>query len=860
MKTKLFLFISLFMGLVLASCNDDDDYTIVKDPLLSEDSVVTGSADVTATTATLNGTVKGLGNTDPSSYTVGFNYGYTADNLHDNVTGALDGENLVATLTGLTENTTLYYQAFVTLQKRITYVGEVKSLVTTNTKVTTAAPEAVAFNGAKVGLSVTGAPADATFGVVIASVEDAEAVRAGLSIPFADASTLSAELRNLAPATTYYYAGYADLGSGIVYGDVQTFKTSPYEFDLDNDLVDLGLSVRWARYNVGASSENEAGGLFGYGDVTGVNNSIDVADYASGDIYKTSADIANRAWGGKVTLPTAAEFEELFNSCSKEWTEVDGVAGFRLTGPNGNSIFLPAAGSRTISEISSAGIEGRYATGSINAGDAQFAVSYRFGSAGSSRTTTPLYEALSVRPVSTARNVPFKKELLCKTWEIDYNEGECLVFNGPVWFYGTQDSWRTVSNGEPIVGDSWLWDADKTNTWAFGNCNGSMTINADGTIVVKDHNGVEQTGTYTLDEDEKTITATIDLLAPDNFISPLVENRKTAIKILSLTDDKAQFGFFRDSEPATLSVNMIPANKKYGFPVNLCVVGSDWNGEWAANMATLLPAELDGVHTLKYEGSCVDGMVWNVDIAGLRAAYPNAIASVKEIRLDGKAIVMDANKLFYGDIEDNGNFRVELFNIYGKGAKDGLVVESAFSSATNAGSEPALAFSKSIEMDLVILCEPTFTPNWVSINKDWAGDWNYNQGASFNVVVDGNNKLVFENPSFDITLNANGIDFTEGTIMTFVQVDNFYTYFPQTHAVLDALYKDGVKVTGYDASKVLDTNDGTPYRLELWNCYGATGNNCAFGTRNGDLMPGLGFKDSQRAQFTFKHLFNSVAW
>ena len=43
--------------------------------------------------------------------------------------------------------------------------------------------------------------------------------------------------------------------SGIVYGEVKSFTTPAYDFDLDNDLVDLGLSVKWARFNVGAKSE-----------------------------------------------------------------------------------------------------------------------------------------------------------------------------------------------------------------------------------------------------------------------------------------------------------------------------------------------------------------------------------------------------------------------------------------------------------------------------------------------------------------------------------------------------------------------------------------------------------------------------
>ena len=56
----------------------------------------------------------------------------------------------------------------------------------------------------------------------------------------------------LVPETQYYYAAYLNLGSGIVYGEVKSFTTPAYDFDLDNDLVDLGLSVKWARFNVGA--------------------------------------------------------------------------------------------------------------------------------------------------------------------------------------------------------------------------------------------------------------------------------------------------------------------------------------------------------------------------------------------------------------------------------------------------------------------------------------------------------------------------------------------------------------------------------------------------------------------------------
>ena len=156
------------------------------------------------------------------------------------------------------------------------------------------------------------------------------------------AGTTAADFNVLAsgllPGTTYYYAAYLDLGAGVVYGETKSFTTPDKAFDVDNDLVDLGLSTKWARCNLGASKETELGGLFGFGDLTGYNTSIDVDNYANADIYRTANDVANKVCGGKVTMPTIDEFEELFRCCKVEWTETDGVSGYRFTGPNGNSI------------------------------------------------------------------------------------------------------------------------------------------------------------------------------------------------------------------------------------------------------------------------------------------------------------------------------------------------------------------------------------------------------------------------------------------------------------------------------------------------------------------------------------------
>ncbi|MDE6268177.1 MAG: hypothetical protein K2M04_03750 [Muribaculaceae bacterium] len=862
MKTKIYLLSSVLMAMSLASCNDDDNYVIATDPIMNENSVVTGSSDVTATSATLNATVQGIEKLSPAGYKAGFKWGYT-EAMTENVNGTLVDGVMTATIDGLKTNSTIYYQAYVTLSGQVTFSGEVKTLVTTNCTVSTADAAAVDFAGAKVGGTATEAPASSTFGVVIATKEDQEAVRGGLIVPAGNDATFSMDMAGLAPSTTYYYAAYADLGTGVVYGPVKSFKTSALDINVDDELVDLGLSVKWAKRNVGARTEGELGGLFGYGDLSGVNNSYAPEDYASADIYKSGSDMANQAWAGKVTLPTAADFEELFRLCSSEWTEENGVAGYKLTGPNGNSIFLPAAGSRTINDLSGRGTVGMYATGSINASNKQFNVAYQFGSAGNSRTSTPVYQALSVRPVSTARNVVPDMSILYQTWEIDYNNGETVKWNGPVWFYGTDDCWATVTNGEPLVGDSWCWDADKTNTWAFGDCTGYVTFNEDGTIVVKNQNGEEQTGTYTVDLSKMTITSTVDLLVPDNFPS-MVNNRKNEIKILSLTDAGMQLGYFRDSDPATLSVNMIPQLIKYGFPVNLLCVGADLNdGTWGQEVDVLDATSLEGKHTFKYEGAVNGAKVFTIDIAGLRAAYPNAIVTINEMRCDGEAIKFDGAKFRYGDIEEKGNFRVEVFNVWGKASNNGQV-DSPFSENLIADSDPNFNFSSSFEVDYTVALEPTFIPTLITIAPSWKGSWDYNEGATLSVVVNKETGMYEVTPatmSINLPASATDANYEDGSIMTFIQISDFMNLFPGTQSVLDELKLDGQAVTGYDASKVVNTNDGAAYRLELWNCYGYTGGNgCAFGERDGDTIHELAFSNSMEVKFTVKSLFSPVEW
>ena len=62
-------------------------------------------------------------------------------------------------------------------------------------------------------------------------------------------------------------------------------------------------------------------------------------------------------------MPTTAEFNELVNNCEWTWIEYNGVQGQKVTGPNGNSIFLPAAGYRSNASVGDENVQGRYWAG-----------------------------------------------------------------------------------------------------------------------------------------------------------------------------------------------------------------------------------------------------------------------------------------------------------------------------------------------------------------------------------------------------------------------------------------------------------------------------------------------------------------
>ena len=131
--------------------------------------------------------------------------------------------------------------------------------------------------------------------------------------------------------------------------------------------VDLGLpsGTKWATCNVGATSPEEYGDYFAWGETSTkssytLKNSLTYGKYMNDISGNAQYDAAVANWGGGWRMPTRSEMQELIDKCTWTWTAQNGVNGYKVTGPSGASIFLPAAGRRYGSSLDNAGIYGNY--------------------------------------------------------------------------------------------------------------------------------------------------------------------------------------------------------------------------------------------------------------------------------------------------------------------------------------------------------------------------------------------------------------------------------------------------------------------------------------------------------------------
>lgn len=159
--------------------------------------------------------------------------------------------------------------------------------------------------------------------------------------------------------------------------------------------IDLGLSVKWADRNVGAASERDSGGYYAWG-VCNEQSTYGWNDYkwcvdgdhtrpvrytADAQQLEDSDDVARAIWGGVWRMPTSAEIRELLDRCTWTWDESRILPGWKVKGPSGASIYLPAAGARGNGSLGTAMAYGYYWSSTATAGqnDSADCIAFRVG-------------------------------------------------------------------------------------------------------------------------------------------------------------------------------------------------------------------------------------------------------------------------------------------------------------------------------------------------------------------------------------------------------------------------------------------------------------------------------------------------
>ncbi len=161
---------------------------------------------------------------------------------------------------------------------------------------------------------------------LLASGEDLDPLPANISKPTRQAIASAMQInKKKRPQTIAEFVSM--LSEPEQKSEATVLNTEPYiQPQNDNQIngheyVDLGLSVKWATCNIGASKPSDPG-----------------------NYYAWEEDQAHKEWGIPWRMPTEDEMLELKKKCKWTWTIQDKQKGYNITGPNGNSIFLPIGG------------------------------------------------------------------------------------------------------------------------------------------------------------------------------------------------------------------------------------------------------------------------------------------------------------------------------------------------------------------------------------------------------------------------------------------------------------------------------------------------------------------------------------
>ena len=282
-------------------------------------------------------------------------------------------------ISNLQDDATYYFRAYIKTNLGIIY-GEEKSFKTLENielpRVTTLSvaniTQTTATSG---GIVISGGNAAVTARGICWSTSQNPTIDDNKTVDGSGIGSFTSNITGLTANTTYYVRAYATNEKGTNYGQQRSFKTNGTING--HEYVDLGLpsGLKWATCNVGANSPAGYGDYFAWGETETkteytIDNSLTyglgISELQSQGIIDGSEnlapshDAARANWGSSWRMPTNEEQQELIYNCTWTWTTQNGKNGYKVTGPNGNHIFLPATGFRDGSSLFNDGYHGTY--------------------------------------------------------------------------------------------------------------------------------------------------------------------------------------------------------------------------------------------------------------------------------------------------------------------------------------------------------------------------------------------------------------------------------------------------------------------------------------------------------------------
>ena len=296
----------------------------------------------------------------------------------------------------------------------------------------------------------------------------------------------TSNLINLTANTTYYVRAYATNEKGTAYGNEKSFTTLESEEEETSGFIngygyiDLGLpsGLLWATHNVGATTPEEYGDYYAWGETktkesydsfNSITYGVDIDDFSGNARY----DVARKKWGFTWRLPTNEEIQELIDNCTWTWTTQNGVNGCAvISNSNGKSIFMPSAGHRRDVSLYNSGEQGYYMSSAQDYNNStEYTRVVYFDSEDAYRLGIARCNGYTVRPVSDVpTEEPIETVPTIITNNVTYIKSTSAICGGDVFSDGGATiteygvCWSTSQN--PTIGDNHTVDGSGVNYYS----------------------------------------------------------------------------------------------------------------------------------------------------------------------------------------------------------------------------------------------------------------------------------------------------------------------------------------------------------------------------------------------------------